>query len=398
MAHSELTDDERASLQAFLQALVKTASPSGAEGAVAALIMDEMRRLGYDDVWMDEAGNVIGQIGPASGAESGPILMFNSHMDTVAADPASWELDPRGGEVKKGRLYGVGACDMKGGLAATVYSAALLARRKVSLHGTLIVACVGLEEPSEGTGTRVLFEEDHLRPDWVVIAEPSNLQVVRAQRGHIEMLLSVTGRSAHSSTPELGDNAIYAAARLIFGLEILAGQMPEDPFLGPGVLAVTDIKSRAASRNAIPDRCEMFLDRRLTLGETEAMALMEIQRVVAREASHAEVRVIEEDVTTHTGKVLRARRASLPWAFDERHPLVQAMVHAARSVGLRPGITRWHFATEGAYSAGVARVPTVGFGPGDPSLAHCVNECVELDQVFAAAAAYAALSEKLLVG
>jgi acetylornithine deacetylase/succinyl-diaminopimelate desuccinylase-like protein len=83
--------------------------------------------------------------------------------------------------------------------------------------------------------------------------------------------------------------------------------------------------------------------------------------------------------------------------LDERHPLVQAMVHAAREVGLRPAITRWSFATEGAYTAAVARIPTVGFGPGDPSLAHCGNEYVDLKQVYAATHAYAALAERLLV-
>ncbi|MGC9468857.1 MAG: YgeY family selenium metabolism-linked hydrolase [Anaerolineae bacterium] len=394
MAWWDLTEQDRQSLLAFLRDLVKTPSPSGQEGEVASLVMDEMRRLGYDEVWMDEAGNVLGRIGRASG----PVLMFNSHIDTVnVAEAGTWSEDPFGAVVRGGRLYGLGACDMKSGLAATVYGAASLAKRRDVLSGSVLVACVGLEEPSEGTCTRVLFEEDQLKPDWVVIAEPSNLQVVRAQRGHLEMTLTVHGRSAHSSAPELGENAIYAAARLIFGLELLAGQLADDAFLGPGVLAVTDIRSLAASQNAVPHRCDMFLDRRLTVGETEAIALLEIQRVIAREGVKAEVRVIEQEIETHTGRLLKSRRASLPWALDERHPLVQAMVQAARKVGLRPGVTRWHFATEGAYTAAVARVPTVGFGPGDPELVHCSNEFVEVDQVYAAAEAYAVLADRLLV-
>lgn len=403
MPRWELTAEERQSLLRFLQTLVQTPSPSGQEGAVADLIVAEMQQLGYDEVWMDEAGNVLGRIGPATrpttGPATGPTLMFDSHMDTVGvSEPGAWNVDPYAAEVRGDRLYGLGACDMKGGLAATIYGAAALAKRHAGeLSGSVLVACVGLEEPSEGTGTRALFEEDGLSPDWVVIAEPSNLQVVRAQRGHVEMTMSVEGRSAHSSAPELGENAIYTAARLVFGLELLAGQLADDPFLGPGVLAVTDIRSRAASRNAIPDHCELFLDRRLTVGETEAMALLEIQRVIAREGARAEVRVVEEEVVTHTGRRLHARRVSLPWALDERHPLIQATLHAARNAGLRPGVTRWHFATEGAYTAAVARVPTVGFGPGDPALPHCVNECVELQQVYAAAATYAALAERLVV-
>lgn len=389
----EFIPEERQALLDFLSALVRTPSFSGDEGAAATLVMAEMQRLGFDEVWMDAAGNVVGRIGPSTG----PTLMFNSHLDTVqVTDRSAWNVDPLGAEIHTGRLYGLGACDMKSGLAATVHAAALLKKRGVALQGPLHIACVGLEEPAEGTCTRVLFEEDQLRPDWVVIAEPSNLQVVRGQRGHMEMRVKVQGRAAHSSAPELGSNAIYTAAHLIFNLEILAGQLADDPFLGPGVLTVTDVKSYAVSRNAIPDRCEMILDRRLTVGETEAMALLEVQRIINREGADAEVRVIEEKVTTHTGKVYPVRRASLPWALEERHPLVKAMVQAARTVGLRPGITRWHFATEGAYTAAVAQVPTIGFGPGNPALPHTVNEYVDIEQVYAAAQAYAALAIQLL--
>ncbi len=389
----ELTAEERQALLDFVRALVRTPSFPGNEGVVAALIMDEMRRLGFDAVWMDEAGNVVGRIGP----QEGPALMFNSHMDTVkVADPPAWRVDPFGAEIHEGRLYGLGACDMKSGLTATVHAAALLKKRGIPLQGPVLVACVGLEEPAEGTCTRILFEEGALRPDWVVIAEPSNLQVVRGQRGHVEMTLSVKGRSAHSSAPELGSNAIYTAAHLVFNLEILAGQLVDDPFLGPGILAVTEIHSHGVSRNAIPDRCEMTLDRRLTVGETEAMALLDVQRIINREGATAEVKVIEEEVTTHTGKTYHVRRTSLPWALEERHPLVKAVLQAARTVGLRPGLTRWHFATEGAYTAAVAQVPTVGFGPGDPALPHTVNEYVEVEQVYAAAQTYAALALQLL--
>ena len=392
-SHWKLTVDERQALEAFLRKLVQTPSLPGDEGEVAALVMDEMRRLGYDDVQMDAAGNVIGRVGPPEG----PGLMFDSHMDTVTvSDRDAWTVDPWGAEVRDGRLYGLGACDMKGGLAATVYGAAALRQRGPDLKGPIWVACVGLEEPSEGTCTRILFEEDQMDAQWVVIAEPSSLNVVRAQRGHVEMKLNIQGKSAHSSAPQLGVNAIYAAARILFGLEMLADQLPNDPFLGPGVLAVTDITSHAVSRNAVPHRCELTLDRRLTLGETESSVLLEVERVIAREDVDARVAIIEEEVTTHTGEVRRARRASLPWALDERHPLVMAMQAAARDVGLRPTLTKWPFATEGTYTACIAQIPTVGFGPGDPTRPHTVDEFIELRDVHAAASAYAALGTRLL--
>ncbi len=393
MTNWQLTTQERDELHAFLRELIQTPSLPGEEGDVAALVMVEMRRLGFSNVRADEAGNVIGEIG----ADSGPTLLFNSHLDTVqVTEPEAWSVDPWAGTLRDGRLYGLGACDMKGGLAATLYGAAHLLRTGTPLRGKLLVATVGLEEPCEGLGTRILFEEDGLSPDWVVVTEPSNLQIIRGQRGHLEMRLASHGRSAHAAMPELGENAIYVMARVIFGLEILADQLASDPFLGPGVLAVTDIRSHAVSRNAIPERCEIVIDRRLTLGETESLALAEIQRVIAREGVNTNVRVIEEEVQTYTGKAYRVRRASPAWALEADHPLVLALSGAAHDVGLPPKLGRWLFATEGAYSAGVAQVPTVGFGPGNPALAHTVDEYVELEQVETAAGAYAALAARLL--
>ncbi len=389
----QLTGHEREALRAFVRKLVQTSSLPGDEGEVAALLMAEMEQLGFKNVWMDAAGNVIGELG----ADTGPTLLLDSHMDTVeVADPAAWTLDPLSGEIRQGRLYGLGACDMKGGLAATIYGMAHLLNAEIPLAGRVLVAAVGLEEPSEGTGTRILFEEDGLHADWVVIAEPSNLHVVRAQQGHLEMSLAVTGRSAHAATPYLGDNAIYTMARIIFGLEILAEQLAEDPFLGAGSLAVTEIRSRAVSRNAVPERCEIIIDRRLTLGETEALALAEVRRILAREGVDTDVKVIEETVETHTGRTYTVRRSFSPWALEGEHPLIKAAVRAASDVGFQAAPGRWLFATEGSYTAGEAQVPTVGFGPGDPGLVHCYDEYVELEQVYTAAGVYAALAARLL--
>jgi putative selenium metabolism hydrolase len=395
MNNWQLNARERDELHAFLRKLVETPSLPGEEGDAAALVMAEMRRLGFSRVWADEAGNVVGEIG--SDANESPTLLFDSHLDTVSVtDPDAWSVDPWSATLRDGRLYGLGTCDMKGGLAATIYGAAHVLREGPPLQGKLLVAAVGLEEPCEGIGTRILFEEDGIMPDWVVIAEPSNLQSIRGQRGHLEIELTATGRSAHAAMPELGENAIYVMSRVIFGLEILADQLATDPFLGPGVLAVTNIQSHAVSRNAIPERCKIIIDRRLTLGETEAVALAEIQRVIAREGVNTDVRVIEEEIETYTGKVYQVRRASPPWALDADHPLVTALTGAARDVGVSTKLGRWLFATEGAYSAGVAQVPTVGFGPGDPGMAHKVDEYVDLEQVDKAAGVYAALAARLL--
>jgi putative selenium metabolism hydrolase len=378
----------------FLRDLVQTPSPSTQEHAVAERIVAEMRRVGFRDVRIDRIGNVVGWIGPGHG----PLLMFNGHMDTVqVSDPDAWSREPFGAMIDEGVLYGIGACDMKGGLAAMIYGAKLLCDAEVALKGDVVVACVVQEEPCEGLGSRVLIEEEGIRPDWVVLGEPTDLAVSRGQRGRLEMRLVAHGRSAHAACPELGDNAIYTAARLVFGLELLAEQLGGDEFLGPGNLAVTDVSSRASSRNAVPDRCELIVDRRLTLGESETKALAEVQRVIAREGVRAEVEVTEYHAASYTGYACHAREFYPAWVMAEDHPLVVSVVRAVREqLKHRPRVNCWDFSTEGVYTAGMAGIPTVGFGPGDPHQAHTADEYVRLADVHAAAGVYARLAVELL--
>jgi len=394
MKPSKLSTRDRDNLLTFLRDLIRIPSPSCQEGAVAERIVREMEDLGFADVETDAIGNVVGRIGPARG----PTLMLNAHMDTVRVSaPDSWTRDPFEAEVNNGILYGLGSSDMKGGLAAMVYGAKLLRDAEGPLRGNVVVACVVQEEECEGLGTRVLMEESGLRPDWVILGEPTNLNVSRGQRGRLEMRVVAHGKSAHAASPRLGENAIYIAARLVFGLELLAEQLGEDDFLGPGTLAVTDISSTAGSRNAVPDRCALIIDRRLTLGENEMKAVSEVQRVIARENVNADVSVTDYHADSYTGYPCQARAFYPAWVIASDHPLVQATVGAAQTqLKRRPQVTCWGFSTEGVYTAGQANIPTVGFGPGEEDLAHTADEHVRLDDVYAAAGVYAQLAAQLL--
>jgi putative selenium metabolism hydrolase len=183
----------------------------------------------------------------------------------------------------------------------------------------------------------------------------------------------------------------------VFGLELLAEQLAEDNFLGPGNLTVTAMSSRASSRNAVPDRCELIIDRRLTLGENETKALSEVQRVIAREGVRAEVEVTEYHATSYTGYACHVRESYPAWVIAEDHPLVMSAIRAMREqLKQRPSVNCWDFSTEGVYTAGMAGIPTVGFGPGDPRCAHTADEHVRLADVHAAAEAYARLAGELV--
>jgi putative selenium metabolism hydrolase len=392
MSALQLSSQDQADLAAFLRDLVQTPSPSSQESSVAQRIMAEMMNLGLRDVHADRAGSVVGQVG----AGQGPLLMFNSHMDTVRVSTSdAWKHAPFGAEIDRGVLYGLGACDSKGSLAAMLYGAKLL--RDVALKGDVVLAFAVQVETCEGVGVQVLIEEEGVCPDWVVVGQPTDLNVSRGQRGRLEMRLVTHGCSAHAACPNLGSNAIYAAARLVFGLELLAGQLGNDNFLGPGTLAVTSICSNASSRTVIPDRCELIVDRRLTLGENEIMAVSEVQRIIAREGIEAQVEVAECEITTYTGYT-RHKRASYPaWVMTEDHPLVVTAAQAIRGqTRRRPRVGRWDFSSDGVYTAGVAGIPTIGIGPGDPRCAHAADEHVRLDDVCTAAEIYARLAVELL--
>ncbi len=303
----------------FLRHLVQTPSLSGQETSLARMVATEMHSQGLPSVRADRIGNIIGRYG----RRRGPILLLNAHMDTVdIGNPDAWTHDPFSGEVSEGKLYGRGSVDMKGALAAMIHGIGLLAQHDVDLPGEVVIAAVVQEEPTEGMAIRVLMEEEGLSPDWVILGDPTNLQLARGQRGRMEMHVSTFGRSYHSATPAQGENALYGAARLIFGIELLNAGLMTDSVLGPGTIAVTELTSMAGSRNAIPDRCDLIIDRRLTLGETAARALSEVEGVLQREGVRGQVETGYFRSTSYTGYETEGPEVYPAWLLPEDHPLL----------------------------------------------------------------------------
>jgi len=395
MAQHDRSIDHNA-LGALAQRLVRTPSPSGAEGPLAEMVAEEMRSAGMAEVRVDRMGNVIGRLGDGQGQT----LLYDAHLDTVdIGDPANWAHDPLGGEIQGGVLYGRGACDMKGALAAMLHGCRMLAEANARLQGTLYLVCVVQEEPCEGAAIRHVVEVEGLRPDWVVLGEPTNLQLARGQRGRIEFEVTVRGKSSHASAPQRGVNAIYNAARVIVGLELLAPQLNADSFLGKGSIAVTEIGSRSGSRNAVPETCTLVVDRRLTNGETEAKATAEIKRVLVRESVDATIAVPEYSVPSYTGYEVRARQHFPYWATPANDPLLTTASGVVEDVlGYVPHLGKWEFSTDGVYTSGVAGIPTIGFGPGEERYAHTTEDQVRLEDLAAAAQVYARLAARLLGG
>ena len=390
----ELSPTDQEALTAFAQALIRIPSPSTHEKAVAERLAEEMKHVGFEDVRIDQIGNVIAHAGNGAG----PTLLFDAHMDTVSvSDRNAWTHDPYGAEIEGEILYGLGAVDMKSSLAALIYGMKLFLDTGSAIDGDLYVVGVVQEEPCEGYAIHTLVEEEGLTPDMVILCEPSDLQIATGHRGRMEMQVTVKGTAAHASTPSHGENAIYAASRLIFGVELLATQLATDSYLGQGTLAVTQIESTAGSRNAIPDQCVFYIDRRLTLGETEARALAEIQGIINREQVRATVDVSEYRATSYTGYQCRAREYYPAWLLADDHELVRSVARAVETaLEYRPRHVRWPFSTDGAYTMGVAGIPTVGFGPGNPNEAHTVDEHIHIEDIYRAATVYSTLAADIL--
>ncbi len=374
-------------LVAFLQRLIRERSLSGEEGAVAAQIENQMRALGFDDVWRDANGSVIGVI---AGARSGPTLLLDAHCDTVGVAPGpSWQHDPFGAEVVGDRLYGRGASDMKGALAAMIYAAAALDRSQ--LAGRVAVSATVMEEVMEGVALAAVIEA--LRPDFVVVGEATNLNLNIGGRGRAEIKLEARGKPAHSSSPHLGVNAVHRMLPAIQAIERLT--FNDDPLLGPGLMTLTDIISEPYPGNSvIPSRCLATYDRRLLPEETEASVLAHLRTLP--EMLDIEVRIAEGRHITYTEAVLKATKFFPAWKLAPDHPLVQKALTGLRAAGLTPKLGAYRFCTNAAYSAGRASIPTIGFGPGTEARAHIVDEYITLDELNAAANGYLQLSYRIL--
>jgi len=382
----------RDELTEFMRDLVKTKSYSTEEREVIQRIKHEMEKVGFDEIIIDGMGNILGRVG--SGKK---IIAMDAHIDTVeVGNPEIWEVDPFEAVVKNGVIYGRGASDQKAGMASMVYGVKLM--KELGLMGdfTLYVTGTVMEEDCDGLCWQYIINEEGLKPDYVVITEPTNLNIYRGHRGRIELQIKTTGMSCHASAPERGVNAIYKMSRIIQEIEKLNDRLRKDPFLGKGTVAVTQIFFKSPSHNAVPDECTIQLDRRLTKGETREVVISELENVIKRAGEEAEIVELEYRRTSYTGLEYPTKKYFPTWVMDEDHEIVRKSVEAYRTVfGEEPVVDKWTFSTNGVATAGMFGIPTIGFGPGNEIHAHSPSDQVSIDHLVKAAAMYAYLPLKL---
>lgn len=375
---------------AFLRDIIAIPSTSTNEKAVVERIADEMRKVGLQDVHFAPNGCVLGRIG------SGPItILYDSHIDTVGiGDPAAWPHDPFQGKVENGIVYGRGASDNKMAIATMVHGARIL--KELGLDGAFTLWIVGVveEESCDGWAVGDLIKTGHVKPDYVVIGETTNLDIYRGHRGRCEIKVTVKGVSCHASAPERGDNALYKMARIISGIEQLNERLAYDEFLGKGTIVASYLESKTPSLNAVPDEAVLYIDRRLTVGESAESAMAEIKALPG--AEEATVELLRYNDPSWTGYEKDVPKDYPTWVLPEEHPLVQAGAYAAHQIrGEKPAISRWVFSTDGIATMGQLGIPTIGFGPGEEFYAHTVQDQVRIADLVTAMAFYAVFPQIL---
>lgn len=375
----------------FAADLIRIPSPPGREGAAAQRVLEEMERLGFDEARPDEVGNVIGVVRGRGEAEP---VMLSSHLDVVdAGDEAAWERPPYGGEIADGYLHGRGAMDIKGPLALQTYAAARFIEDRPA--GDVIVAHTVLEERG-GWGMAHLMESGAVRPGAVVIGEATAGDVCIGHRGRAELEIEVRGLAGHASAPERARNALDAIGPILAALRALPNALlvEENRVLGRASLTATDVYATPASRNVIPDRAVIVVDWRVLPGRTAEGCLALVrdfltEHVALPEGLSCEVRYTAEEQETWTG--LREVREMFGAGFllDPDHPITRAAADAIeRSTGVAPRVRPWRFATDGRYTCGEHRIPTIGYAPGEERHAHTNTERLELEAARRAYQAY----------
>ena len=372
----------------FLRDLIAIPGESCGEEGVIRRIEKEMKAVGFDQVVVDPMGNVLGTMGTGE-----KLIAFDAHIDTVGVgNRDNWKFDPYKGYENETEIGGRGASDQLGGIVSAVYGAKVMKdlgllsdRYRVLVTGTV------QEEDCDGLCWQYILQEDKIKPEFVVITEPTDGNIYRGQRGRMDIRIDVQGVSCHGSAPERGKNAIYMMADILQEVRELNERLHYDPFLGKGTVTVSEIFFTSPSRCAVADSCAVSLDRRLTDGETYQLALQQVAELPSCQKYNAQVSMYKYSRPSWTGLEYPTDCYFPTWVIPAEHPATQAMVESFRGMYGEPKVDKWTFSTNGVSIMGRYDVPCIGFGPGKEAQAHAPNEITWKADLVKCCAVYAAM-------
>lgn len=374
-----------------LSRIIKVPAMSNNEKDRIMLLKTICEEIGFDEVNIDGLGNLLARIG--NGHKK---LVIDAHIDTVGVgDPEQWTRDPFSGAIENGLVFGRGTSDQTGGAASMLLAGKILKELAYNGNFSIWFSFTIIEEDCDGMCWKYLIEEEQFKPDYFVSTEPTSLKLYRGHRGRMEMEIHMRGLSCHGSAPERGISAAYKAARAALAIEKLNEELQpdDDKFLGKGTVVVSKIDVHGPSQCAVPDQALLYLDRRLTWGESKESAVKQVQDALAKAGiTDAVITIPNYNTPSWTGKQYSQELYFPTWKVPETHPLVQSGIKAHEAIfGSKPVVDKWTFSTNCVAVAGRFGIPCIGFGPGDEAQAHAPNEVTRIDDLWRAAAFYAAL-------
>ncbi len=373
----------------FLQALVQTPTinPPADTTTCARMIVEKLNNEGIETEIVEGKPGIANVVGRMRGSEKGKRLLLNAHIDVVKTGE-NWTVDPFGGLIRDGHLYGRGSCDMKSGVAAMLMALISFQRSGVMSKGEIVFHVVGDEETGSIWGTRYLIEQGiGADADFAINTEPTSNRIELGERGVRVIKIAVTGHSSHAGRPHLGKNAISAAACLIEMINQMEFTDFNAAFEVPTPSISVTLINGGHTTNVIPDFCEFTIDRRMIPGETSKKVMDELEGLI--EASKLKnngyeiVVKMEKDYWN-------------PFVISIEEPIVQITMEAFRAViGEEPKIGIKAAGTDSSYLVNTAKIPTVIFGPGYEQLSHQPDENVSITDVVKATQVYTKVFEEL---
>jgi len=375
----------------FLQELIRTPSPSEHEADAAEIVADKTRSIGFDVVKTDQLFDVMASI---RGIGKGRSLLLNGHLDHV---PPGEMVDPYSGRIIDGSVfdalgkivYGRGASDMKGAVAAMIMAGAVLKDLDFKLKGDFKIAAVAQEEVG-GAGTMATIQEGHFLGDLVVVGEATNMDVSIGHRGGAGTSVIVKGKSCHASAPERGINALYKATDLIARIRSdLIPKLPDDPIFGKTTLVATKITVKPCTTNVVPEECEFYLDCRNTPNFTAEMLKRELESIISSMKNEDP----QLDALVMPPNLIKGLKDFTGFYTDpEKYPIVNKVRDAISEVlGRQARLMVWRFATDGKFYSNLG-IPVLGFGPCEERFTHTHEDHIMVEDYISAIKAYALLA------
>lgn len=384
---SHLVTNSKEKIIKLTQELVKMHSETGQEESIIKKLEEIMNDFGFEDVIIDDMGNLIGKMGTGK-----KILAIDGHVDTVAIGKRKdWKFDPLGGEVFDQKLHGRGSCDQKGGLATALFACKLLKEIGIPKNLTIYLVASVYEEIFEGLNWQHIIKEGRIKPDAVLLTEPSNLRIIIGHRGRMDLQIDVEGLSSHGADPDLGENAIYKMMPIVKEIEELHAKLPSDPTFGKDTITITNIDSESVSTNAVAHGCSIHIDRRLGRNDTKESVLKELNELPSVKKADAKVSIVTTETKSYKDFQFTIERYYPSWQMNQSHSLVSKAKDAySKQMEEKSEIGIWRFSTNGVATKGLFDIPTIGFGPGDERFAHTAEEHVPIEHLFKATEFYIA--------